>query len=66
MHNLGFPKPTIYSKWDEYFDEFREEITKSVQESLGVQIKLGRNTYHRPYQSHYDFLKSIVPKSFDR
>ena len=32
-------------------------MSKSLEESLGVQIKPSRNTYRKSYPSHFDFMK---------
>jgi hypothetical protein len=37
---------------------FREELSKLLEESLGVPIKPSRTTYHKPYPSHFDFMKA--------
>jgi hypothetical protein len=39
-------------------NQFRGELSKSLEESLGVQIKPGRTTYRKPYPSHFDFMKA--------
>ena len=39
-------------------NRFREELSKSLEESLGVQIKPSRTTYRKPYPSHFDFMKA--------
>jgi hypothetical protein len=39
-------------------NRFREELSKSLEESLGVQIKPSRTTYRKPYSSHFDFIKA--------
>jgi hypothetical protein len=36
---------------------FRKESSKSLEESLGVQIKPSRTTYRKSYLSHFDFMK---------
>jgi hypothetical protein len=40
-------------------NRFREELSKSLKESLGVQIKPSRTTYRKPYPSHFDFMKAL-------
>lgn len=30
-------------------------MSKFIKSSLGVHIKPSRNTYHKPYLSHFDF-----------
>ena len=39
-------------------NRFREELSKSLEESLGVQIKPSRTTYHKLYPSHFNFMKA--------
>jgi hypothetical protein len=39
-------------------NRFRQELSKSLEESLGVQIKLSRTIYHKLYPSHFDFMKA--------
>jgi hypothetical protein len=36
----------------------RYELSKSIENSLGVQIKSSMTTYHKAYSSHFDFLKA--------
>ena len=48
--------PTI--DFNEILNQFRDELSKSIEESLGVQIKLSRTTYRKPYPSHFDFTKA--------
>ena len=38
-------------------NRFREELSKSLEESLGVQIKPSRTTYRKVYPLHFDFMK---------
>jgi hypothetical protein len=49
---------TSYTDFNEYLNWFRDELSKSIESSLGVQIKPSRTTYHKSYPSHFDFLKS--------
>lgn len=42
----------------ESLNRFRDELAKSIENSLGVQIKPSRNTYHKSYPLHFDFLKA--------
>jgi hypothetical protein len=44
--------------FNDTLNRFREELSKSFEESLGVQIKPSRTTYHKPYPSHFDFMKA--------
>ena len=44
--------------FSETLNRFKEELSKSLEESLGVQIKLSRTTYRKPYPSHFDFTKA--------
>ena len=44
--------------FNETLNQFREELFKSLEESLGVQIKPSRTTYRKPYPSHFDFMKA--------
>ena len=37
---------------------FKEELSKSLESSLGVQLKSSRNTCKKPYPSTYDFMKA--------
>jgi hypothetical protein len=39
-------------------NRFREELSKLLEESLGVQIKPSRTTYLKLYPSHFDFMKA--------
>ena len=51
--------PTAPStNFNEALNQFREELLKSLEESLGVQIKPSRTTYRKPYPSHFDFMKA--------
>ena len=49
---------TPTTDFSDTLNRFREELSKSHEESLGVQIKPSRTTYHKPYHSHFDFMKS--------
>jgi hypothetical protein len=44
--------------FNDTLNRFREELSKSLEESLGVQIKPSRTTYRKPYPSHFDFMKA--------
>jgi hypothetical protein len=44
--------------FNDTLNRFREELSKSLEESLGVQIKPSRTTYHKPYPSHFNFMKA--------
>ena len=44
--------------FNEYLNRFRDELSKSIESGLGVQIKPSRTTYHKSYPSHFDFLKA--------
>jgi hypothetical protein len=44
--------------FNDTLNRFREELSISLEESLGVQIKPSRTTYHKPYPSHFDFMKA--------
>ena len=46
--------------FNEILNRFREELSKSLEESMGVQIKPSRNTYRKPYPSHFDFMKASM------
>jgi hypothetical protein len=39
-------------------NRFREKLSKSLEESLGVQIKTNRTTYCKSYPSHFDFMNA--------
>ena len=39
-------------------NRFKDELAKSLESSLGVQLKSSRNTYQKPYPSTYDFMKA--------
>jgi hypothetical protein len=41
--------------FNDTLNRFREELSKSLEESLGVQIKPSRTTYRKSYPSHFDF-----------
>jgi hypothetical protein len=45
--------------FNDTLNRFREELYKSLEESLGVQIKPSRTTYCKPYPSHFDFMKAL-------
>jgi len=44
--------------FNEATNKFRYELSKSIENSFGVQIKSSRTTYHKSYSSHFDFLKA--------
>jgi hypothetical protein len=44
--------------FNDTLNRFREELSKSPGESLGVQIKPSRTTYCKLYPSHFDFMKA--------
>jgi hypothetical protein len=44
--------------FDDALNRFKEELSKSLESSLGVQLKSGRNTYQKLYPSTYDFMKA--------
>jgi hypothetical protein len=44
--------------FNDTLNRFREELSKSLEESLGVQIKPSRTTYRKTYPSHFDFMKA--------
>jgi hypothetical protein len=44
--------------FNDTLNQFREELSKSLEESLGVQIKPSRTTYSKSYPSHFDFMKA--------
>ena len=37
---------------------FKDELAKSLESTLGVQLKSSRNTYQKSYPSTYDFMKA--------
>ena len=39
-------------------NRFKDELAKSLESSLGVQLKSSRNTYQKSYPSTYDFMKA--------
>jgi hypothetical protein len=43
--------------FNDTLNRFRKELSKLLEESLGVQIKPSRTTYRKPYPSHFDFMK---------
>jgi hypothetical protein len=47
-----------FTDFNDTLNRFKEELSKSLEESLGVQIKPSRTTYHKPYPSHFDFMKA--------
>ena len=49
---------TPTTDFSDTLNRFREELSKSLEESLGVQIKPSRTTYRKPYPSHFDFMKA--------
>ena len=56
MFNVAPNAPVI--DFNETLNRFKEELSRSLESSLGVQIKPNRSTYHKPYPSHFDFLKA--------
>jgi hypothetical protein len=44
--------------FNDTLNRFREKLSKSLEESLGVQIKPSRTTYRKSYPSHFDFMKA--------
>ena len=44
--------------FDDALNRFKDELAKSLESSLGVQLKSSRNTYQKPYPSTYDFIKA--------
>ena len=48
----------IGTDFNETLNWFKDELSKSLEDSLGVQIKPSQTTYHKPYPSHFDFLKA--------
>jgi hypothetical protein len=44
--------------FNDTLNRFREELSKSLEESLGVQINPSKTTYRKPYPSHFDFIKA--------
>ena len=56
MFNVAPNAPVI--DFNETLNRFKEQLSRSLESSLGVQIKPNRGTYHKPYPSHFDFLKA--------
>jgi hypothetical protein len=46
------------TNFDEAFRQFKEELAKNLEDSLGVQLKSSRNLYQKPYPSTFDFMKA--------
>jgi len=46
------------SDFDDALNQFKDELAKSLENSLGVQFKSSRNTYQKSYPSTYDFMKA--------
>jgi hypothetical protein len=46
------------SDFNDFLNWSKEELSRSLEESLGVQIKPSRTTYRKPYPSHFDFMKA--------
>ena len=46
------------TNFDDALNRFKDELAKSLESSLGVQLKSSRNTYQKPYPSTYDFMKA--------
>jgi hypothetical protein len=45
--------------FNETFNRFKDELSRSSETSLGIQIKPSRTIYHKLYASHlFDFLKA--------
>ena len=54
--NITHNAPT--TDFDDALNRFKEELSKSLKSSLGVQLKSSRNTYQKPYPSTFDFMKA--------
>jgi hypothetical protein len=51
--------PVVLSTdFNDTLNQFREELSKSLKESLGLQIKPSRTTYRKSYPSHFYFMKA--------
>jgi len=44
--------------FNDTLNRFKDKLSKSIEESLGVQIKPNRTTYHKPYALNFDFMKA--------
>jgi hypothetical protein len=59
---------THIADFNEAMNWFRDELSRSLESSLVVQIKPNRNTYHKSYPSAFDFMKAPdgwrVPKFY--
>ncbi|CAD6254829.1 unnamed protein product [Miscanthus lutarioriparius] len=44
--------------FDDALNQFKDELAKSLESSLGVQLKSSTNTYQKSYPSTYDFMKA--------
>jgi hypothetical protein len=44
--------------FNEALNWLKEDLTKSIESSLGVEMKPSKNAYHKPYPSTFDFMKA--------
>ena len=44
--------------WDEALSWFKEDLHKSLEESLGVHLKSAEGTYSKPYPLYFDYMKA--------
>jgi hypothetical protein len=44
--------------FNEAMNQFKDELSQSLKNILGMQIKPSRNTYHMLHPSTFDFLKA--------
>ena len=59
VHILDNTPTAPVTDFNETLNRFREELSKSLEESLGVQIKSSRTTHRKPYPLHFDFMKAL-------
>ena len=55
---FNVPPNTSTTDFNEALNQFKEDLSKSLESNLGVPIKPNRNTYHKPYPSTFDFMKA--------
>ena len=55
LNNVVVASGTDFS---DNLNQFKDELSKSIEESLGVQIKPSKTTYCKSYPSRFDFMKA--------
>ena len=55
---FNVPPNAPTTDFDDALNQFKKKMSKSLESSLGVQVKSSRNIYQRSYPSTYDFMKA--------